>query len=80
MIGAREVFAAAERLAWWHCITVGSDRHEVATALKSWRDRYGIWVSNSALTMIAVHVTEAAAEEATVESAARATATTPAAA
>jgi hypothetical protein len=76
MIGAREIFAAAERLAWWHCVTVGSDRHEVAAALKSWRDRYGIWISNSALTMIAVHVTEAAAEEATSE----ATETTPAAA
>ncbi len=59
----REIFAHAERLAWWHCITLGGDRHEVAAALKAWRNANSIWISDSALKLIAAHVTEAAAAE-----------------
>jgi hypothetical protein len=63
MIGPREVFAMAERHAWWCRVTFNADVHEIRRELEHWRNRYGLALSTHALTVIAHHVHAATPED-----------------
>ena len=49
-------FAQAERLAKWAHVSLGAEGAELLDILHSWRDNYGIMLSNSALAVIVAHV------------------------
>jgi hypothetical protein len=50
-------FAQAERLAKWAHVSLGVEGAELLDILHSWRDKYGIALSNGALAVVVAHVT-----------------------
>ena len=56
MIGPREVFAMAERHAWWCRVTFNADVAEMRQELEHWRNRNDLALSNHAIAILSSHV------------------------